>query len=522
MPRPPAKRGRAPRQNASSAASRPAARNANEHTVKAVKGRKWQDKEEEVSRASKVPQETPARPNQPVLERRSSTRGRRRAQTPVIGQRQIVHPGSATSVFAAEGGRGHGARGRFSVGPKQGDANSFMQKIGMGTPAFESSMLSAFRPRPRQKSILQLMADDESSDLGDEENFLGSLEPEDESTPLNLGKRKTLTREELASSDGCCDIQDDIDEERIPESPLRRLSSFRTAFSSPTNLKKRKIMVVVPVLAPEELSQYEYHRDTEEPVPDIENIDDVEIVEETQHSPSEDDDDLLPPMRQAPPEQSPEAWSQTLAPPMSSSPARSPIKSPARRKSSTKAPKKKIKTDSEAQPHISTATLQASLMPQRRRRRRRLAGNSEFDVFDDDDGTLERSSSPELRPDEDELSYLPVQSRRRGTSKKLKENRAALNRLPRRGESSGSKEKRRKPVEARLSRPSRGKERATYSRRRAGDEENSTISLEDTRDLKDGGNFVSEELLKQAAKFTEVDQWSIDFEDVEAESSPYR
>ncbi|WEW57925.1 hypothetical protein PRK78_003392 [Emydomyces testavorans] len=525
MPRPPRKRGPAPRQNAS-AVKRLAQGSDNEHAVDVSKNKqigKGKNKEDDTYMTGAITQASPARASRPVLERQSSAKTRRRDETPVTKQKNAGYE-SATSVM---GGRGHGARGRFSVGPKRGDTSSLIQKIGMGTPAFESSRLSAFRPRPRQPSILQLMADDGSSDLGDDEDFLGGFEPEDESTPMNLGRRKTLTRDQLVAGDISADIDDDADEEQMPESPTRRDPGLNTVSLSPGNPRKRKLIAVV-IPSTQSPGRHESQIPKELPLED-----DVDVVEETEHTASEDDDDLLPPMRLPEPEQSLEAWSQTRAPPMSSSPLPSPRKSPVLHKSSAKGPKKKVKEKREPRLLVSTATLQASVMPQRRRRKRRLNGKGEFDVFDENDDSSDRSPSPEIGPDEDELSYLPARVGRKASGKKLKENKAASNRLLTQGQRPVHKQKlnatSKDGSDTRLSRPSTGKARVTYSRRREADGESDIIEVSAVDEgnaaakVTDGGCVVSEELLQQAKKFAEVDQWTIDFEDVEAEkSSPYR
>ncbi|KAH8695909.1 hypothetical protein BGW36DRAFT_427946 [Talaromyces proteolyticus] len=79
--------------------------------------------------------------------------------------------------------RARGYSSTLSLAGRKGDVTS---RIG-STPGFESSILSNFRRRPRQPSLLQMMQADESSDL-DDDDFLGGLSPEDESTPLNATK----------------------------------------------------------------------------------------------------------------------------------------------------------------------------------------------------------------------------------------------------------------------------------------------------------------------------------------------
>lgn len=538
MPRPPAKRGRAPRQNASSAAPAAKSTTSKDNATTEVasnagknqrRGRAnlKQDGPSGLADSTITARTTPVRrcTSRAGTERQSSTnraRGRAGDYTPASKQRPVNLHGSATSIVA---GAAHAARGRFSVGPKRNnDASSLIQRMtaGMGTPAFDSSMLSVFRPRPRKGSILQLMADEDgSSDLGDEEDFLGSFEPEDESPPLFLGKRKTLTRDEIAAGGNVDDDGDD--EDGMPESPTRRKSGFTVvpSSSSPGNSRKRKLNAV-EVPNTQETERRESLRQNRTSLANT-HAEDTEVVEETDNAASEDDDSLLPPMPSFEPQISPEKWSQTLALPLSSSPATSPEKSPIQPRSSAKGPKKKDKTAAKAQPVITTATLQANLMPQRRQRRKRPQRRDQFDVFHDN--TSERSPSRELEADEDELSYLPSHTRRKTPGMKLRENKTAPNRPSRRSQRTGDKGKsaadKDDPKNGQGQAPT-GKSRVTYSRRREQAEDLDVFSTD--ADTTEGGWQASDELKQQAKKFAEVDQWCMDFEDVVItdEGSQYR
>lgn len=97
------------------------------------------------------------------------------------GDRPSSRPGTGSRPPT----RSRGYSSTLSFAGRKGDANSRIP----GTPGFDNSVLSNFRRRPRQQSILQMMQadDDGSSDL-DDDDFLGGLSPNDESTPLNLSR----------------------------------------------------------------------------------------------------------------------------------------------------------------------------------------------------------------------------------------------------------------------------------------------------------------------------------------------
>ncbi|KAI1921085.1 hypothetical protein LOZ12_001112 [Ophidiomyces ophidiicola] len=505
MPRPPAKRGRPPHQNALSSTAgvtkkKDIAQTAKTTTSTASRNTREKEGQDGPSIDTIIPA-TPSQVRHAGVALRGSTKVKRNQATP------LTRCMPSSEVTPLQTGRA-AHRGRFSAGPKAIDTGSLIQKL--GTPGFESSMLSAFRPRPRQGSILQLMADDGSSDFDNDEDFLGSFEPEDESTPLNAGKRQTLMRGDLRTGDILVDAVDTTDEGRIPESPTRALPNRETTLSSPRNSDKRNLFGV-PVLESREAlaSDRVYGSDNDG---------------NTENGMSEDEDNLPPPMRRHSPKLSLEAWSQTLAPPKSSSPIASPAISPVKLVQPAKVRKTK-KTDAEQRLHVSTATLQTDLMPQRRRGRR-LNGRGEFDVFDED---ASRSPSPEMRPDEDELSYLPARIGRNTSKKKLKENKTAVN-TNRKGTQKRAGNARSAKVASKAHSGDRsGKARVTYSRRNVTDEENDEVEVTDAGGFGDASTvddkepFVSEELRLQAKKFAEVDQWSIDFEDVVVEqSSSYR
>lgn len=69
----------------------------------------------------------------------------------------------------------------------------------LGTPAFESSLLSSFRFRQRKPSILQMMELDDPPSLEDDSKFLGSLSSEDE--PSVPGRTRNPVSNSVPQSD---------------------------------------------------------------------------------------------------------------------------------------------------------------------------------------------------------------------------------------------------------------------------------------------------------------------------------
>jgi hypothetical protein len=398
-------------------------------------------------------------------------------QTPMPKTDEQAIESSPMGERAATGSR-HPTRARgysstLSLAGRKGDMSSKIP----GTPAFESSVLSNFRRRARQPSILQMMqTEDGSSDL-DDDDFLGGLSPEDESTPLNVSRGKSLILKNAASpsaeslspsSDKSRKRKRAPEELEVPQSPLNVVES--TPIGSPNS----------------ETQENEAHNRTITPRPVV----------------------------------SPEAFSQTVVPPMSSSAPQSPARidsalveraSPVTLES-TKEPSGRFN----AQEHLSTAALQSKLLPRRQRRRR----HNDSDISNDDDKS------------DDELNYLP--------SRKPMKSRQKQTDRP-----NPSKNTRTKPTKQKkpLSKPSkRGVTYSSATRTTDVDKENqpddisSPLSSPLDSDAFDSdssiskstdkGDFMSEELRLQAKKFAEVDDWQMEFEDVASpagsQGSPFR
>ncbi|OJD26811.1 hypothetical protein ACJ73_01799 [Blastomyces percursus] len=394
--------------------------------------------------------------------------------------------------------------------PNRGDTSSKVQKI--GTPAFESSMLSNFRRRPRQPSILQMMQGDPSSEL-DDDDMLGSFDPDDESTPLKFSSRQSIPYE-FAST---------------PSSALRDLS--------PASLTKRKLhcktqVQVSPVADPSEFA--------------------IAADENTDNSASEDDS--LPTPRGAQSPESLELLSQTMMPPESS-----PASSVEKRRLDTahdefpenekSLPIRETQPTTTYKPLVSTTTLRENLLPQRRRlHRRRVLLNS--DDIENELFFIDHSDTFEA--DQDELSYTASRvSKKRKDIAVGPEARGGRRNRVLTGTVENNRGGRRTPgMKSSTIRPSR---RAHLTRSKKGnnvtyfshdspeelaDKENQSIHASSpppgseepffTADISPPAServFLSDELMQQAQKFAEISQWPLDFEDVavtSCQSSPVR
>jgi hypothetical protein len=331
-----------------------------------------------------------------------------------------------------------------------------------------------------------MQAEDDSLEL-DDDDFLGGLSPEDESTPLHLSRGKSLL------------IRQD-DQSQSPQESLPSSGSSRK--------RKRGDQIQVPQSPSVVITNtiVDTVEDTPNPTPD-------------DREPTPDVSDETPrPLRFA------EILSQTMLPPASSpmssiatgpgSPAVIPQRGPAGKKSKVPA-------------HMSTAVLQERLLPKRRRRPRKGRPMGEFDVPSDesDDGMHNEASG-----DEDELNYLPVRrSRRSLSSAKPKPLGNARDKSK-----NNQKQKTRRSKSAPPEKPADAQDPTRRSRsRRSGDvnKENeqhgssrSSSPLSSPPDSEASESeaevpprrYMSEELRAAAKKFAEVDKWEMEFEDVSA------
>lgn len=347
--------------------------------------------------------------------------------------------------------RARGYSSTLSLAGRKGDNSSKIP----GTPGFESSVLSNFRRRARQPSILQMMqAEDRSSDL-DDDDFLGGLSPDDESTPLNVSRGKSLILRHAASSS--------------PKSSSRESSRKRKWTDEELQVPQSPLGVVesTPIGSP---------------------------VPEAQETESRTCTNVSRPV------ESPEVSNQTMAPPMSSSAPQSPVHtslmptidraSPAT-SGRTKAPSEVFPGDLG---HLSTTSLQNKLLPRRRKPRRNPRGAVNYDFESDDSEADER---------DDELNYFPGR-------KPVKSQRTQTNKSKPLAKTHAKPDKNKNSV----SRSNEGVMSAGKENQPTDMSSPLSSALDSDEFDSDTGADISDELRIQAKKFAEVDKWQMDFEDV--------
>ncbi|PVI04446.1 hypothetical protein DM02DRAFT_518667 [Periconia macrospinosa] len=360
-----------------------------------------------------------------------------------------------------------------SDSPAHGTRPPSAIKVG-ATPAHEDSVLALtnFKRRPRQHSLLRMVqqtTDVEDNDLDDFDfdDFL----PEAESTPLHVTK---AAPGDITGNDSGVNLS-----------------------SSGSRGKKRKMSPVVQV--PRSSPPYEADADAESSglsSPELPEV--IHSTEEAHHTQDTDE---------------PEALSETMAPPMSSSDYENnvidhpqPTHRATRRKRGTSA-KAAMQTDSEGdvtdRPRqsrgrqkqkssvgISTAKLQ-SLLP---RRRTQVRHEDEFDLPEEDDSDMDELALPPRRHTAASSKSAPPKTK--------KKTRAAKKPAP-------------KPAQKNL---------RTYGRRPSSDKENEEAQDEENIATSATTKPSDDPLERLAKKFEEVDKFELDFESVsyEQSSSPPR
>jgi hypothetical protein len=393
-----------------------------------------------------------------------------------------------------EGDSGYGDLTFSSLGsnsPAHGTRPPSAIKVG-ATPAHERSILALtnFKRRPRQPSLLRMVQqttdveDNEQSGLDNTDDFdFDDFLPHAESTPLNV--RRNAPEEETRNDSGA------------------QISS------SGSRGTKRKLSPVVQVPQSSPPASPASGRDVESersPSPSLPEVlpSREEVIEQTQ----EDQ----------------EPMSETLAPPMSSSPVRrvsKPAQSPAqirprRRGRPTKTPVYDEESEAEetetpakakrgakrgaqkkAEQSISTAQLKG-LLP---RRRNRLRDRDEFDI--------ESSSAVEqMDSDQDELQMPERRVRQKQRPGKLASPKAT-----------------KKTVRGKKAALTKAAQKAskTYSRRISSDKENDGAGQDEQDTTEVSAIEHSEKLAAIRKKFEEVDAFELEFEEVDAtSSSPFR
>lgn len=396
------------------------------------------------------------------------------------------------------------------------------------TPGPETSVLALanFRRRPRQPSILRMV--EQHGD--DEEDTLGDFNPDDESTPVGT-KKAGIPSSAVA---GTPEEARTSSSRKRKHSSLEPESEIQVPRSSPP-------LISPPIGGRDEASAHESSS-----LPDR--------MLDTQEAPAANET-----------EQAPEIWSETMAPPKSSSPShrsqelRKHDASPAKRRG--RPPRARTTDHSDlsdaedaattparprrtAQPTpkkasaLTTAAL-ASLLPQRRRKPRDARAKSPFEIPSSSE--LDRDTAMHAS-DEDELQQAPA---RKGRAAKAPARTAT--RTPKKGGGAG-KLKPASPLSARKSTTSRpatttpaAATKRTYTRRPRPTSDQENNNGEDSSGLSEppsgsesdgeGDTTVTEivskskELAAAKQKFEEVDQWELEFESADllgGESSPWR
>ena len=349
--------------------------------------------------------------------------------------------------------------------------------MGSRVPGTPSSILSNFRRRPRQPSILQMMqADDVSSGLDDDEDddFLGGFSPQDESTPLRHPSGKPLTSKSAISSS------------------------------------------LVPSVYAAEGSKTEQHHDGKAASKRASPSVDRHAAAQPTSGAVEDerDDSSIADVQQ----QTARLSGAMMAAPISS-PLSGTTGDTGTRKSNLRVTRESEPNESDA--HLPTAALQQRLLPQRRQRKH--GRNADFDLASDD-----FDSDSERGQDDDELAYLPMRgSSRARTNRKGKTAVRGRTGLGDAVARQGRKKSRTDGLRnaSKLAR-SRGPVTDVFrSGKYAGPgKENRDVDLSpplDSHDLQSPTSspgstmaFISEEIRLQAEKFAVIDRWEMEFETV--------
>lgn len=370
---------------------------------------------------------------------------------------------------------------------------------------------SNFKRRPRQPSLLQLVQAQANPQSEDDDDDLDDFHPDDESTPFVQAKSQLLPQPSLSSSD----------------SSVNQSSSRKRKLSSP-------VVQVERSPSPEtRISSLGNPSDT--PDSDIQEED-----EEDGYNlpfPAKNHDDHPQPSLPVP--KSPQAsqsiqWSDTCAPPQSSSPIRHEISKPLiqRGRPKRKSPSVSSPVSRPLKP-LSTATLQ-NLLPRRRVR----PASREHDPFNLPSSSDVEIDTSRLSAEADELS-VPAKPRVR-TKKQTKD---LLVKTPatKKKKSHGAASRKDDGKSAWAPKPPKKtpqlKKPKTYARtepvisNKPDENENASGSDDDDNNPEDHHPSshppveplpVSTELQRLARKFREVDRWELEVEDVTPSSGSQR
>lgn len=370
---------------------------------------------------------------------------------------------------------------------------------------------SNFKRRPRQPSLLQLVQAQANPQDEHDEDDLDDFHPDDESTPFLQAKPQLLPQTSLSPS----------------ESSTNQSSS-----------RKRKLST--PVVQVERSQSPESHisscrNSSEIPKPDLQDEDEEELFK----LPFPIDHHDEHPQRSLPTTKSPQIsqsiqWSDTYAPPQSSSPISLKPSKPLIRRGRPKrsSPPASSPVSRPLKP-LSTATLQ-NLLPRRRLR----PAAREHDPFDMPSSSDVEIDTSRLSVEADELS-VPAKPKVR--MKKQMKDPLITTPATKKKKFHGTASKKDDGKSAWASKPpkkiSRSKKTKTYARAQMmkanehNENDNASGNDDDDNDLQDHHSSsspplkpsqASTELQRLARKFREVDRWELEVEDVTPSSGSQR
>ncbi|CRG90426.1 hypothetical protein PISL3812_07470 [Talaromyces islandicus] len=372
------------------------------------------------------------------------------------------------------------ARGYSSTMSLVGRKGDFSSRIG-STPGFEGSIMSNFRRRPRQPSLLQMMQADNSSDL-DDDDFLGGLSPQDESTPLKTATKPSHPNIRI----------------EVVMPPLRTSVLFSSG-SSDSRKRKR------PSLPLDENGNPRPSEAASVPSSPLSN-------------PPSNLPSSLPPSPMRTPRARPAMDPLRVSATPMSTPGSIQLSHDEQSKKAGESLHLSLMKGSV--PKIATSTLQSKFLPRRRLRRRQCVADGGYEEED-----LESFPGDS---DDDELTRV-VSQRSQDNSLSDITSQYANGKTRRTRQAAGSHRKSDKRPKGTSSRnaSSPQKKKRTYSRlvdKENASEWSSELSspppsedLEtdpDTPVRNSGQRISSRELELQALKFAEVDKWQMEFEDV--------
>lgn len=420
-------------------------------------------------------------------------------------------------------------RGRTTVRAEEINppAGVVTEKIVQATPRMAPSVLEAsnFKRRPRQPSLLRVIQAQANHQSEEEEDDLEDFQPDDESTPF----LKSKSQSGLYISPSPPPVQSD------------QTSSSRKRKRTPPEVHvplSQPVKVIIASSPPRSL--------TPEPEPGEEEIEAVHAIPSSNPNPNPNPEPSLPFLRHQLTKSPPLILeSDTLAPPLSSSPAPSPRPKVAKSKpisgnppSSSSPPPSLRPAASGALEPLSTASLQ-NLLPRRRLRYNLPQYGDAFDLPGSSDLEINMSS---LGEDEDELT-VHAKVRVKGPNR---------DRRPETGvRVAGTGKGKKKKPQQQKQRKEKEKEiatgRKTYARPKAAaasavSDDNDENENHDDEEEEEEDNWDSRlpplakagragaktgpkktamrsELNRLATKFREVDEWKLDIEDVTGSGS---